>query len=145
MLYLWCKISRKWIKDLIANLALLETLGFVLKVDICHYSGKIFLFGFTSGWKWVDCHHFCWFFAFRLAGTWLYFDPFPGYQQVSSWTFKIFHMCTFKKHRHYFWKSVAMTMKCENKKMGSWQRIFLHFLVDWDLKHKPGWPLEFFR
>ena len=43
MFHIKCKISGDRIKEPMTNLALLERLGFLQELDICHYTGKIFV------------------------------------------------------------------------------------------------------
>ena len=63
------------------NLALLERLGFLQELAICHYTGKI-SFGVRWGSKLVGFHPFCRKFPLRMAGASGNLDPFPGKQHM---------------------------------------------------------------
>ena len=82
MFHIECKISGDRIKEPMTNLALLERLGFLQELDICHYTGKFFLFGVRWGSKLVGFHHFCRKFPLRMAGASVNLDPFPGKQHM---------------------------------------------------------------
>jgi hypothetical protein len=82
-------------------LALLETLGFVLKVGTCHYTGEIF---FPEN-QWFENGLFSPFLVISCLHT----AKCPGiFRRLATvvasviMDFKILNMCTSKKDKHYF-------------------------------------------
>ena len=82
MFHIECKISGDRIKEPMTNLALLNRLGFLQELDICHYTGKIFVWSEIGVKILVGFHHFCRKFPLRMAGASVNLDPFPGKQHM---------------------------------------------------------------
>ena len=104
--YHWCKISWNRINWPHEVLVLLETLGFMLKVCTCHYTGEIF-FPEKQGFENGLFSPFLVIFCLHNAKCPCIFLPLATVAASVITNFQISNMCTSKKDKHYFWKLVA--------------------------------------
>jgi hypothetical protein len=113
--YHWCKVSWYRVNEPHDDLVLSETLGVVLKVGTCQYTGEMFppeKQGFENGLFSSFIVMFC-VHNTKCPGIFLRLATVAA-SVITD--FKIFHMCTYRKDKH-FWKYFAKEVKWVDENM----------------------------